>query len=227
MKGRLLGPKDAASFHNQLVVIKAEGDVLCELETFIGICEDKLSCKDGKFSELAIPYKDEIISKVNALRFLISLLPDANSGEFDFRRRWLSDYPGLESTVSGLIDEQTSYLKQNYDAFRTDFQSTLSQSISAFNLRAIEAANNTADLRSIQAAVNGLWNITEGNVDSLVVQMNGNILDDEKVNAILSEKSVYDPFVIPMGWESILEIDVFGQLSDLKVEIKKYFDVRN
>jgi len=30
-----------------------------------------------------------------------------------------------------------------------------------------------------------------------------------------------------MGWESILEIDVFEQVSDLKVDIKKYFDVRN
>jgi hypothetical protein len=227
MKGQLRGPSDAAHFHNQLVGIKEEGDVLCELDTFIGISEDKQFCKNGEFSELANPYKDKIIGETNALRFLISLLPDANNDEFDFQRRWLSDYPRLNSTVSGLIDEQTSYLKRNYDAFRTDFQSTLSQSINAFNLRAIEAANNTADLRLIQTAINGLWNITKGNVDSLVVQMNGTILGHEKVNAILSEKSVYDPFVIPMGWESILEIDVFEQVSDLKVDIKKYFDVRN
>jgi len=168
MKAQLRGPSDAAHFHNQLVGIKEEGDVVCELDMFIGISEDKLYCKDGEFAELDNPYKDEIISKVKSIKFLISLLPDANNDEFDFQRRWLSDYPGLNSTVSGLIDEQTSYLKRNYDAFRTDFQNTLSQSTSAFNLRAIEAANNTADLRLIQTAINGLWNITKGNVDSLV-----------------------------------------------------------
>jgi len=222
MKGRLLGPYDAVRVYNQLVGIKAEGDMMCELDTFIGISEDKLYCKDGEFAELDNPYKDEVISKVEFLMFLTDLLPDTNRHKFNFRRRWLRDDPRLESTVSELIDEQTSYLKRNYDQFRTEFQSTLSQGISAFYRRVIEAANNTADIRSIQSAVNGLWKIQEGNVDSLVVQMNGTILDHEKVNSILSEKSLYDPFVIPMQWESILELDVFGKVSDLKLEIKKY-----
>ena len=62
------------------------------------------------------PYKDEIISKVKSLKFLIDLLPEAN-----FRRRWLMDDSRVDSAVSELIDEQTSYLKRNYDAFRTDF----------------------------------------------------------------------------------------------------------
>jgi len=209
------------------VGIKAEGDVLCELNTFIGISQDKQFCSHGeyKFAELANPYKDEIISKVNALKFLNDLFPDANKGEFNFRRRWLREDPGLHLTVSGLIDEQTSYLQRNYDAFRKDFQSTMSQSLSGFYQRAIEAANTVADVRSIQAAVNGLWIIQEGNVDSLVVQMNGTILDQEKVNAILSEKSVYDPFVIPMKWEGLLKgLDLLEKVSDLKLEIKKYLD---
>jgi len=227
MKGSLRGPSDVARFHKQLAGIKAEGDVLCELDTLIGISEDKQFCKHGEFAELANPYKDEIISKVNAIRFLISLLSDANNGEFNFRRRWLRDDPRLESTVSELIDEQTSYLKRNYDAFRKDFQSTLSHGLSSFYQRAIEAANNTADVRSLKATVNGLWKIQEGNVESLVAQMNGTILEHEKINAFLSEKIVYDPFVIPMGWESISELDVFGKVSDLKLEIKKYFDVNN
>jgi len=108
MKSGLRGPSDAAHFHNQLVGIKKEGDVLCELDTFIGISEDKQFCKSGEFGELANPYKDEIVSKVNALKFLIGLLPVANRGEFNFQRRWLSDDSSLNSTVSGLIDEQTS-----------------------------------------------------------------------------------------------------------------------
>jgi len=178
-----------------------------------------------KFAELANPYKDEIISKVNALKFLNDLFPDANKGEFNFRRRWLRD-PGLESTVSELIDEQTSYLKRNYDAFRKDFQSTLSQSISDFYRRAIEAANNTADVKSIQAEVKRLWIIQKGNVESLVVQMNDTILDHEKVNAILSEKNVYDPFVIPMKWEGLLKgLNLLEKVKDLELEIKKYFDI--
>jgi len=178
MKGSLRGPSDAVNVYNQLVGIKVEGDVLCELDTFIGISDDKRFCTDEKykFAELANIYKDEIISKMKYLNLLTDLLPDTNRPEFNFRRRWLRDDPRLESTVSELIDEQTSYLKRNYDAFRKDFQSTLVQSISAFYRRVIEAANNTADVRSLKATVNGLWKIQEGNVDSLVAQMNGTIL---------------------------------------------------
>ena len=87
MKAGLQGPRDAASFYKQLAGIKAEGDALCELDTFIGICESKQFCKKGEFAKLANPYKDEIVGKVNALKFLISLLPDANNGEFNFQRR--------------------------------------------------------------------------------------------------------------------------------------------
>ncbi len=137
MKGRLRGPSDAVRVYNQLVGIKAEGDVLCELDTFIGISDDKRFCTDEKykFAELANIYKDEIISKMKYLNLLTDLLPDTNRPEFNFRRRWLRDDPRLESTVSELIDEQTSYLKRKYDAFRKDLQRTLSQSISAFYQR--------------------------------------------------------------------------------------------
>jgi len=131
MKGRLRGPSDAVRVYNQLVGIKAEGDVLCELETFIGISDVKRFCTVGKykFSELANPYKNEIISKVKSIKFLIGLLPETSNREFNFQRRWLRDDPRLESTVSELIDEQSSYLKRKYDEFRKDLQSTLSQSI--------------------------------------------------------------------------------------------------
>jgi len=227
MKGRLRGPSDAVRIYNQLVGINTEGDVLCELETFIGISDVKRFCTVGiyKFAELTNPYKDEIISKVNDLKFLIDLLPDPNRPKFNFQRRWLRNDPGLESTVSGLIDEQTSYLKRNYDAFRKDFQSTLSQSLSGYYRRAIEAANNTANVESIQAAVNGLWIIKEGNVDLLVVQMNGTFLDHEKVNSILSENSVYDPFVIQMNWEGLLKgLDLLEKVKDLELEVQKYLD---
>ena len=44
--------------------------------------------------------------------------------------------------------------------------------------------------------------------------MNGTILDHAKVNAILSEKNIYDPFVIRMGWESFLEVSL--ELCDTK-----------
>jgi len=221
MKGRLLGPKDAARFHKQLVGIKAEGDVLLKLDTFIGISEKKQFCKSGEFAE---PYKDEIISKVKSIKFLIDLLPEASKGEFNFRRRWLRDDPRLDSTVSELIDEQTSYLKRKYDAFRKDLQSTLSQSISAFDQRSMEPwcslgipyldsiplFNYLTKLRQlrIEATIGGLCKIQNGNVDSLIVQMNGTILGNEKVNAILSEKNIYDPFVIRMGWESFLEVSL-------------------
>ena len=225
MKAQLRGPSDAVRVYNQLVGINTEGDVLCELETFIGISDVKRFCTVGKykFSELANPYKDEIISKVKSIKFLIGLLPEASNREFNFQRRWLRDVPRLNSTVSGLIDEQTSYLKRNYDAFRTDFQSTLSQSLSGYYRRAIEAANNTANVESIQSAVNGLWIIQKESVDLLVVQMNGTFLDHVKVNSILSEKSVYDPFVIQMKWEGLLKgLDLLEKVKDLELEIQKY-----
>jgi len=91
----------------------------------------------------------------------------------------------------------------------------------------IEAAYNAAGVRSIQSAVNEIWKIQKGNVDSLVVQMNGTILDHENVNDILSRKNIYDPFATLLGWEGISELDVFVKVSDLKLDIKKYFDVRN
>jgi len=223
MKGQLRGPSDAVRVYNQLVGINTEGDVLCELETFIGISDVKRFCTVGKykFSELTNPYKDEIINKVNDLKFLIGLLPDPNRPKFNFQRRWLRDDPRLNSTVSGLIDEQTSYLKRNYDVFRKYFQSTLSQSLSVFYRRAIEAANTTADVESIKATLKGLL-LQKENVDLLVVQMNGTILDKEKVNDILSRKNIYDPFVTPMGWESILAIDLLEKVSILELEIQTY-----
>jgi len=53
--------------------------------------------------------------------------------------------------------------------------------------------------------------------------MNGTILDQEKVDAILSEKNIYDPLVIAMKWESLLkELDVFEKVSVLKSEISNY-----
>jgi hypothetical protein len=222
MKGQLRGPSDAARFHNQLVGVKEEGDMLCELDTFIGISEDKQFCKNGQFAELDNPYKDEIISKVKSIKFLIGLLPEASNREFNFQRRWLRDDPRLESTVSELIDEQTSYLKRKYDAFRKDLQRTLSQSISAFYQRSMEPwfsldipfldsiprSYYFTKLRQLrtEATLGRLCKIQKGNVESLIVQMNGTILDKEEVNAILSEKNIYDPFVIRMGWESFLEV---------------------
>jgi len=225
MKAQLRGPSDAVRVYNQLVGINTEGDVLCELETFIGISDVKRFCTVGKykFSELVNPYKDEIISKVKSIKFLIGLLPEASNREFNFQRRWLRDDPRLESTVSGLIDEQTSYLKRNYDAFRTDFQSTLSQSLSRYYRHAIEAANNTANVESIQSALKGLWIIQKESVDLLVVQINGSFLDHVKVNSILSENSIYDPFVIPMKWEGLLKgLDLPEKVKDLELEIQKY-----
>ena len=139
MKDRLSWTIHAVRVYNQLVVIKAESDLMCELDTFTGISDIEDFYKDGKFAELANPVKDEIISKVKSIKFLIDLLPEANKGEFDFRRMCLKSIPGMDSRVSELIDEQTIYLKRKYDAFRKDLQSTLSQSISAFYKRSIEA----------------------------------------------------------------------------------------
>jgi len=227
MKGGLFGPTEAADLYKELVAIKEEGDLQCDLETFIGISDDKRFCTGGgyKFAQLPNSYKDEMISKLKALKFLISLLQEGNRGEFNFRQMWLRYGTGQNSMVSTLIDEQAWYLKRSYDAFRKDFKSTLQQGLSGFYRRAIEAANNTADVRSIQVAVNGLGKIQEGSVDSLIVQMNGTILDHEKVNAILRDKNIYDPFVIAMGWESLLKgLDVFEKVSDLKLEIKRYLD---
>ena len=113
-------------------------------------------------------------------------------------------------------------MKRNYDAFRKDFQSTLSQSLSGFYQRAIEAANTTADVESIKATLKGLLIIQNGNVDSLIDQMNGTILDQVKVNDILSRKNIYDPFVTLLDWKSLLGLDVFGKVKDLESEIQKY-----
>ncbi len=121
--------------------------------------------------------------------------------------------------------DMSCYLKRNYDAFRKDFQSTLSHSLSSFYQRAIEAANTTADVRSLKATFNGLWKIQDGNIESLVAQMNGTILEHEKINAFLSEKIVYDPFVISMKWEDLLKgIDLLEKVKYLELEIQKYLD---
>jgi hypothetical protein len=55
--------------------------------------------------------------------------------------------------------------------------------------------------------------------------MNGTILEHEKINAFLSEKIVYDPFVISMKWEGLLKgLDLLEKVKDLELEIQKYLD---
>jgi hypothetical protein len=155
MKDRLIGASDAALLYRQLKGIKEEGDILCDLDTFIGISDENHSCTDGeyKFAQLDNRYKDEIVSKLNSLKFLISLLPEQNRGEFNFQQRWLPDGTGQNSTISNLIDNLASYLKRSYAAFRKDSQSTLLSSISVYYRRAIEAANNHEDIQKIEASM--------------------------------------------------------------------------
>jgi len=90
----------------------------CDLETLIGISDDKRFCtgREYKLSHLPNSYKDEMISKLKALKFLISLLQKGNRGESNFRQMWLRYGTGQNLMVSTLIDEQARYLKQSYDA---------------------------------------------------------------------------------------------------------------
>jgi hypothetical protein len=225
MKGRLFGTNDAALLYRKLKEIREEGDVLCDLETFIGISDDKRFCTIGeyKFAHLLNRYKDEIVSKVKAIKFLISLLPEQNRGEFNFRQRWLRDSTGQNSTISDLIQEQASYLKRKYDAFRKDFQSSLQSSLSVFYRLSLEAANNTEDITKIESTIDGLLTFPKGNGDSLIAQMKGTILEHDKANTILNEKNIFNPFITELRLESLLmEYDVF--LNDLKSEIKKYYE---
>ena len=226
MKDRLIGTSDAALLYRQLKGIREEGDILCDLNTFIGISDENHSCTDGeyKFAQLDNRYKDEIVSKVKALKFLISLLPEQNIGEFNFRQRWLRDSTGQNSTISILIDELASYLKQGYVAFKKEFQNTLLPSISVYYRRAIEAANNHEDIQKIEASMEFLLKSLNENGDSIILQINGTILEHVKAKAILNEKNVFDPFMSELRLESLLTgNDVFVKVNDLKSEIKKYF----
>ncbi len=221
----MIGTSDAALLYRQLKEIRVEGDVLCDLETFIGISDDKRFCTIGeyKFAHLLNRYKDEIVSKVKAIKFLISLLPELNRGEFNFRQRWLRDGTGQNSTISNLIGELASYLKKGYDAFKKEFQNTLLPSLIAFYRRAIEAANNHKDIQKIEGKIDVLLKSLNGNGDSLIAQMKGTILEHDKANTILKEKNIFNPFITELRLESLLMgYDVF--LNNLKSEIKKYYE---
>ena len=87
MKGGLFGPTETADLYKQLVGIMKEGDLQCDLETFIGISDDKRFCTGGeyKFAQLPNSCKDEMISKLKALKFLNSLLKEGNRGESNSR----------------------------------------------------------------------------------------------------------------------------------------------
>jgi len=227
MKDRLIGTSDAALLYRQLKGIREEGDILCDLDTFIGISDENHSCADGeyKFAQLTNRYKNETVSKVKALKFLISLLPEQNRGEFNFQQRWLPDGTGQNSTISNLIDKLASYLKRSYAAFRKDSQSTLLSSISVYYRRAIEAANNTDDITKIEDTIDGLLKSMGKNDYLFIVQMNSTILEHEKTKAILNEKTNFDPFVTELGLESLLTgYDVFVFVNKLKSEIKTYFE---
>jgi len=205
--------------------IREEGDVLCDLETFIGISDDKRFCTIGeyKFAHLLNRYKDEIVSKVKAIKFLISLLPEQNRGEFNFRQRWLRDSTGQNSTISDLIEEQARYLKRSYDAFRKDFQSSLLPSLIAFYRRAIVAANNKKDIKNIEGTIDGLQISLKGNGDSFIIKMNATILEHDKANAILKEKNIFNSFVTELSLENLLT-GYDGFLNNLKSEIKTYIE---
>ncbi len=225
MKDRLFGPSDAALLYRRLAGIGTEGDVECDLETFIGISDGYHFCSDGeyKFAQLDNRYKDEIVSKVKALKFLISLLPEQNRGEFNFQQRWLRDSTGQNSTISDLIEEQARYLKRSYDAFRKDFQSSLLPSLIAFYRRAIVAANNKKDIKNIEGTIDGLQISLKGNGDSFIIKMNATILEHDKANAILKEKNIFNSFVTELSLENLLT-GYDGFLNNLKSEIKTYIE---
>ncbi len=218
----MIGTSDAALLYRQLKGIKEEGDVECDLETFIGISDENHSCTDEeyKFAQLDNRYKDEIVSKVKALKFLISLLPEQNIGEFNFRQRWLRDSTGQNSTILNLIDEQASYLKRSYVAFRKNFQNSLLPSLIAFYQRAIVAANNNEDIKNIESKIDLLLKSLNGNGDSLIIQMNGTILQHDQTNTILNEKYIFDSFMAELRFESLLDgSDVFDKVNGFRIEL--------
>jgi hypothetical protein len=230
MKDRLFGPSDAALLYRRLAGIGTEGDVECDLETFTGISDGYHFCSDGeyKFAQLDNRYKDEIVSKVKALKFLISLLPEQNRGEFNFQQRWLRDSTGQNSTISILIDELASYLKQGYVAFKKEFQNTLLPSLIAFYRRAIEAANNHEDIQKIEGKIDVLLKSLNGNGDSLIIQMNGTILEYDKATAVINEKYVFDSFLTELSLENLLNgSDVFEKVNNLESELVAKRVVRN
>jgi hypothetical protein len=230
MKDRLSGPSDAALLYRRLKGIREEGDILCDLETFIGISDENHSCTDGeyKFAQLSNRYKDEIVSKLKSLKFLISLLPAQNRGEFNFRQRWLRDGTGQNSTILNLIDEQASYLKRSYVAFRKNFQNFLLPSLIAFYQRAIKAANNHEDIQKIEGKIDVLLKSLNGNGDSLIIQMNGTILEYDKANAVINEKYLFDSFLTELSLESLMNgSDVFKKVNVLESELVAKRVVRN
>jgi len=195
------------------------------LETFIGINGDSRFCAVGeyKFAQLSNRYKNEMVSKIKALKFLISLLPEQNRGEFNFRHRWLRDGTGQNSTILNLIDEQARYLNRSYDIFRKDLQVTLLRSISVFYRRTTAAANNTEDIKKIEDAIDGLLKSMGKNDSLFIVQMNGTILEHDQINTILNEKYIFDSFMAELRLDSLFKgSDLLKKFVDLYSETKTY-----